>query len=109
MILKRPILMHLAQARLLRARDSDLVDLIDKLGRLELIWTAFVEIGVDDRFNAAGPGRHHHNTFGKIHCLLYVVSHEDHRLRRPTPNPEQLALHQASGLRIECAKGLVHQ
>src|SRR6266545_52622 len=87
----------------------DLVDLVDEALVFEDGGIALVELGIDDRLDAAGPRRPHRHAVGEIDRLLHVVGHEDHGLRRALPDAEQLGLHEGAGLGIERAERLVHQ
>src|SRR6516162_3574794 len=87
----------------------DLVDLVDEALVPKDRRIALVELGIDDRLDAAGARGHHRHAVGEIDRLLHVVGHEDHGLRRALPDAEQLGLHEAAGLGIERAERLVHQ
>jgi len=87
----------------------DLVDLVGEAFVPEDRGVALVELGVDDRLDAARSRGHHRHPVGEIDRLLHVVGHEYHRLGRALPDAEQLGLHEAAGLGIERAERLVHQ
>src|SRR5712671_3130950 len=56
----------------------DLVDLLDERLGLEDLGIVLVELGVDDRLDAAGTRRHDRDAVGEIDRLLHVVGYEDH-------------------------------
>src|SRR5262249_26742495 len=87
----------------------DLVDLVDEALVLEDRGIALVEFGIDDRLDAPWPRRHDRHAIREIDCLLHVVGHEDHGLRRALPDAQQFGLHEAAGLGVERAERLVHQ
>src|SRR5689334_19368722 len=79
--------------RLVLYQVPDFVDLLDKKLALENVAIVFVELGVDDGLDAAGPRRHHRNAVGEVNRLLHVMGNKDHRLWRALPDAQKLALH----------------
>ena len=67
------------------------------------------QIDVDDRLDAAGRARQHHDAVGEEHRLLHAVGDEQHGLAVALPDLEQLVLQARARVRIERAEGLVHQ
>src|SRR5579883_2089198 len=99
----------LGENRLGAHQAPDMVDRLDKGAGSRQFGVFLVEADVDDLLDAPGTGRHHGDPLGEKDRFLHVVGDEDHGLARMLPDAQQLHLHQAAGLRVERAEGLVHQ
>src|SRR4030042_322614 len=55
------------------------------------------------------PGGHDDYPVRQEHRLVHGVGHEEDRLLRRRPYPQQLLLHQVPGLRVQGAEWLVHE
>src|SRR5207253_1304455 len=66
------------------------------------------DIDLDCFFYSTGTGTEYDNAIRQVNRFIDLVSDEENRLLRFSPNPQQLQLHDFTGLGIQRGKGLVH-
>src|ERR1700731_1977240 len=64
---------------------------------------------IDDVPHSARAAREHYDAVGKKYRLFHAMGNEDHGARVYPRDPDQLLLHQGSGLRVKRSERLVHQ
>src|SRR5690606_36119891 len=67
------------------------------------------DIHVHNLHHLARPARHYNHSIREVDRLIYLVSNEEHRLAKMSPDPQEFSLHYLARLRIQRREWLIQE